>query len=46
MQLYHFCNKIMLFMFRKIIVVCFDSIRPNKQLFSYVKTGLPGLNKS
>ena len=27
------------------VVVCFDSVRPNKQIFSHVRTRLPGLNK-
>ena len=25
--------------------VCFDSLRPSQQSFSYVRTGLPGLNQ-
>ena len=34
-----------LFVWFEILLVCFDSLCPSQQFFSYVGTGLPGLNQ-
>ena len=33
------------FIFKLFVFVCFDALRPSQQSFSYVGTGLSGLNQ-